>query len=129
MDQRTASYKIDRKSKYQFYLRIFFDLTDVVLVNSHIVYMKLCNKISLLSFKVVVAKYFIGRYSSRKRSFPAGSQSKWKLYEPSMPREVPPYMFDFQEKWIRCHYCKNKGPGYKTFVSCQTCGLRFCLTK
>ena len=35
MDQKTAAYKLDRKSKHYFYLKMFFDLIDGALVNSH----------------------------------------------------------------------------------------------
>ena len=38
MDQKTAAYRLDRKSKFRFYFRIFFDLMDVALVNSFIVF-------------------------------------------------------------------------------------------
>ena len=46
MDQKTATYKLDRKSKHYFYLKMFFDLIDGALVNSHIVYTKLGNDIT-----------------------------------------------------------------------------------
>ena len=61
MDKKTAAYRLDRKSKYRFYLSTFFDLMDVKHVNSHIVYMKLGDDILLLNFKIVVAKTLIGR--------------------------------------------------------------------
>ena len=56
------------KSKYHFYLRVclFFYLIDVTIVISHIVYTKLGSDISLLSFKIALAKTFIGRYSNCK---------------------------------------------------------------
>ena len=74
--QKTAAYQLDRKSKFTFYLRMFFDLIDIAIVNSHIVYTKLGNSISLLDFKIVVAKSLIGRYSNRQRSFPLSRTSK-----------------------------------------------------
>ena len=43
---------------------MFFDLMYVTHVNSHIVYMKLGDDISLLNFKIVVAKTLIGKYSN-----------------------------------------------------------------
>ena len=46
---------------------MFFDLIDDALVNKHIVYTKLDNDISLLYFKIVVAKAFISRNSNGKR--------------------------------------------------------------
>ena len=59
MDRKTAAYRIDRKSKYRFYLSMFVDFMDVTRVNSHIAYMKLVDDISLLNFKIVVAKALI----------------------------------------------------------------------
>ena len=76
MDQTAAVYRLDCKSKYCFYLRMFFDLIDVAIVNIHILYSKLGNDISLLNLKIVVAKALIGRYSNRKRFFPTSRQSK-----------------------------------------------------
>ena len=77
---------------------MLFDLIDVTLINSHILYMKLGNNISLLNFKTVVEKALIGRYSKRKRFFLTSRSSKQKYHEPSMPREVPTHMSEIQEK-------------------------------
>ena len=60
MDQRTAVYRLDRKSSVRFYLCIFFDLMDTACVNSYLTYnMKHPNKLSLLDYKIVVAKNLI----------------------------------------------------------------------
>ena len=37
MDQRTAAYRLDRKSSVRFHLRILFDLMDIVCVNSYLI--------------------------------------------------------------------------------------------
>ena len=129
MDQKTAAYRFDRKSKFRFYLRIFFDLLDVALVNSHIVYSKLGNELSLLNYKVVVENSLIGRYSNWQRAFPMTRPSKRKTLEPSLPKEVPTHMPEFQEKRMQCFYCQIEGLDHKTFVSCQTCGLYLCCVK
>ena len=76
MDQKTAAYRLDRKSKYWLYLRMFIDLMYVTDINCHIVYMKLGDGISLLTFTNVVAKALIGRYSNRNRSFPNSRSGK-----------------------------------------------------
>ena len=47
MDKKTAGYSLDIKSKYRFYLRMFFDFIDVAL------------DISLLDFKIDVARTLI----------------------------------------------------------------------
>ena len=80
IDQKTAAYRLGRKSKTRFYWRIFFDLIDIVIVNSHIVYTKFGNSISLLDFKIVVSKSLIERYSNRQRSFPLSRTSKRKAH-------------------------------------------------
>ena len=129
MNQKTAPYRLDPKAKYRFYLKMFFDLIDVALVNNHIVYTTFANDISLLNFKISVAKALSGRCSNRKISFPNSRSSKRKSHEPSMPREVPTHMREFQEKQMRCHYRKNEGSDHKTFVSCEACDLHLCLTK
>ena len=102
VDQKTAAYRIDRKSKYRFYLRIFFDLMDVALVNSHIVYTKLDNDILLLNFNIVVTKSLICRYSNCKRFLPTSRKSKQKFFPrdflPLIPREVPNHMPEVQDK-------------------------------
>ena len=41
MDQKTAAYRLNRKSKHHFYLRMFFDLIYVARINSHFVYISL----------------------------------------------------------------------------------------
>ena len=45
LDQKTAAYRLDLKTKYRFYLSMFFDLMDVTHVNSHFVHMKLGDDI------------------------------------------------------------------------------------
>ena len=46
MDQRTATYCLDRKSSVRFYLCIFFDLMNIACINSYLIYnMKHPNKL------------------------------------------------------------------------------------
>ena len=60
MDQRTAAYRLDRKSYVRFYLRIFFDLMDIACVNSYLIYnMKHPYKLFLLDYEIFVAKNLI----------------------------------------------------------------------
>ena len=65
IDQRTATYHLDRKSRVRFYLRIFFDLMDVACAYSFVVYNMLHpNDLTLLDFKIINSTYLIGRYTS-----------------------------------------------------------------
>ena len=79
MNQRTAAYRLDRKSSIRFYLRIFFDLMDIPCVNSCLIYnMKHPNKLSLHDYKIVVAKNLIQYHQGRKRAVPMSRPSKRK---------------------------------------------------
>ena len=79
MDQRTAAYRLDRKSSVRFYLRIFFDLMDIACVNSYLIHnMKHPNKLSLLDYKIVVAKNLIQYHQGQKRSLPMSRPAKRK---------------------------------------------------
>ena len=56
MDQLKSAYQLDRRSKFRFDLRLFFDLFNVALVNSFIMYKKLENKyLTLKEFKIFIA--------------------------------------------------------------------------
>ena len=76
MDQKTAAYRLYCKSKYHFYLSMLFDVMGVTLEKSHVVCTTLGNDISLLNFKILVAKSLIGRYNNCKRPFPSSRPSK-----------------------------------------------------
>ena len=79
MDQRIATYRLDRKSCVGFYLRIFFDLMDIACVNSCLIYnMKHPNKLPLLDYKIVVAKKLIQYHQDWKRAVPMWRPSKRK---------------------------------------------------
>ena len=68
MEQRTAAYRLDRKSSVRFYLRILFDLMDIACVNSYLIYnTKHPNQLSLLDYKIFVAKNLIQYHQGRKR--------------------------------------------------------------
>ena len=71
MDQHTAAYRLDQKSSVRFYLRIIFDLIDIACINSNLIYnMKHPNKLSLLNYKIGIAKNLIQYYQGRKREVP-----------------------------------------------------------
>ena len=67
MDQRTAAYRLDRRSSVRFYRRIFFNLIDIACVNSYLIYnMKHPNKLPLLDYKIFVTKNLIQYNQGRK---------------------------------------------------------------
>ena len=86
LDQKTAAYKLHRKSSgRRYYLRFFFDLTDISVVNSDIIYKKLNPKgMELLDFKIVLAKSLVGTYNSRSRNTPASHVSRREVLPASV---------------------------------------------
>ena len=73
LDQKTAAYKLHCKSSGgRYYLKFFFDLMGISVVNSHIIYHELNPKgMELFDFKIVLAKSLVDTYSSRSRNTPA----------------------------------------------------------
>ena len=120
LDQMKVYYQLDRKSKFRFYLRIFFDLMDVSVVNSLYIYNKICkenSQMSLLDFKFCVARALIGKFSSRQRTAPSSRPSKR-----SRPESCPVlgHLPEFVDKRVRCFKCASEGKEQRTFVRCTT---------
>ena len=66
MDQLTPTSCLERRSKTRYYLRLFFDLWDMGLVDAYIVYGKLKQtKLSHLDFQVIMVKSLIGNCNNR----------------------------------------------------------------
>ena len=79
INQRTSTYRLDRKSFVIFYLRIFFDLMDIAYVNGYLIYnIKHPNKFSLLDYKIVVTKKLIQYHQDWKRAIPMSIPTKRK---------------------------------------------------
>lgn len=132
LDQRKSYYEVDRKAKFRFYLRIFFDLMDIACVNALIVYQQCCNsKICLLDFKKSVADSMTRKFSSRKRSFPFVRPNR--LSSLLRPRNSPAsidHMPIFKEKRRRCCLCARlDAESKKTSIECSTCEVPLCLQK
>ena len=66
-DQMKVSYQVDRRSKFRFYLRIFFDFLDIGVVNSKIIYDKMDSTIgmSAMDFRFSLARSLIEKFSNR----------------------------------------------------------------
>ena len=86
MDQLKSAYQLDRRSKFGFYLRLFFGLFDVALVNSFIVYKKLENKdLTLKEFKICIALKLIASFISQKLSCPNQAHQSLKILPDTSP--------------------------------------------
>ena len=77
-DQMKVSYQVDRRSKFRFYLGIFFDFLDIGVVNSKIIYDKMDSTIGMLAmdFRFSLAHSLIGKFSNRKITVPVDRTSK-----------------------------------------------------
>ena len=71
-NQIKFSYEVDQRSKVRFYLGVFFDVLDISIGNSKIVYDKiqLTAAMSSMDFQFSLAHSMIGTFSSRKRAIP-----------------------------------------------------------
>ena len=109
MDQGTAAYQLDQKSSAFFYPRIFFDLLDIAIVNSFLVYnMKHPKQLTLHDYKTIIAKNLIQWHQSRQRAVPLSRPSKRR--STSVARndhggDLP----EFQPTRKRCICCSKKG--------------------
>ena len=127
MDQRTAAYRMDRRSSVRFYLCIFFDLMNIACVNSYLIYnMKHPNKFYLLDYKIVVAKIVIQYHQNRKRAIPMPRPSKRKS-QPELIDNHGGHLPDYQTVQKRCAHCTMEGTENRTFVILEQYGERKCL--
>ena len=119
MDQLRSAYQLDRGSKFLFYLRLFFDLLDVALVNSFILYKKLENKdLTLKDFKICIALKLIAFFVSRT------------IVHPSAPNLKDPAWYLHHI----CQFCWRQnddvlGKENRTFVTGSLCVVALCLQK
>ena len=77
-DQMKVTYEFDRRSKFCFYLRVFFDFLDIAVVNSNIVYNKIASTPSMtsLDFQYSISQSMIWKFSGRKRAVPLSRSLK-----------------------------------------------------
>ena len=125
LDQKTAAYKLDRKSSGgRYYLKLFFHLMDISVVNSHIIYKELNPKgMELLDFKIDLAKSLVGTYNIRSRNTPASHVSRREV----LPASVLLHLPVLQQTRGKCRYCYTGGIENKTYTKCNTCGVFLCL--
>lgn len=126
IDQRKSYYELDRKSKFRFYLRIFFDLMDISCVNAFIVFnQRFPKRMKLVQFKEAVADSLTRRFSSRKRSFPQSRQ----IQPAKIIKTSADHLPVFRDSRRRCVYCSQTKEEQRTFIECSTCNVSLCLVK
>ena len=127
-DQMKVTYEVGRRSKFHFYLRVFFDFLDISVVNSKIVYNKIesAPSLSSLDFRYSIAQTMIRKFSSRKRAVPLSRPSK-RSRGPSF--DIVDHLPDFAPSRVRCAFCSSKNVESRTYVRCITCNIALCLQK
>ena len=127
MDQHTTEYRLDRISSVRFYLHIFFDLMNIACANSYLIYnMKHPRKLSLLNYKIVIAKNLIQYHLGRKRPVPMSRPSK-RNNQPEPIGNHGGHFPDYQTMQKRCAYCAMEGKENRTFVICLACNIPLSL--
>ena len=117
------------KIEVQCYLRVFFDLKDLVVVNAHIIYKtKLNARMRLFHFKVIFAKLLINRFSSRKQKF-TSEEPQLALELPQTLKEAP-HIILFTDNHRRRMYCFSNGDkDTKSFTYCKSYNVPLCVQK
>ena len=90
--------KLIVKSKYPFYLRMFFDLIDVALVNSHTIYTKRGNKISLLNLKLLWQNLWLVDTVMVRDCFLLVSQANKNFINHPSPEKSQPTCLSFRRR-------------------------------
>ena len=71
-------------------IRLFFDLIDISVANSHAIYKVLYPKgMELQDFKIILAKSWIGACNSHSRNTPVSHVSHWEVLLVSVPLHLP----------------------------------------
>ena len=127
-NQMKVIYEVDRRSKFRFYLRVFFDFLDIAIVNSKIVYNKIesAPSLSSLDFRYSIAQPMIRKFSSRKRAVPLSRPSQ-RSRGPSFDTVV--HLTDFAPSRVLFAFCSSKNVESRTYVRCITCNIALCLQK
>ena len=129
IDQRTAAYRLDRKSSVGIYFCIFFHLMDIACVNSYLIYnMKHPNKLPLLDYKIFVAKNLIEYHQGQRRAVPKSRPSNRKNRPESIDIHGGDFP-DYQTTRKQCPYYAVEGKENRIFVICLPCNIPLCLVK
>lgn len=123
-------YEYDRKS-IRFYLRIFFDLFDLAITNSFIIYNKIRNQhgrasTTLFDFRTQLCTHLVNEYTGRQRPSYERQKRGRRQSNVIFKAVAPEHQMSREEKRQRCHNCAQKKRESKTNIKCVTCNLYFC---
>ena len=127
-DQRKECYEIDHRSRYKYYLKLFFDQTDTAISNAYIVYkqMKDVPSMSSKDFRLKIVHGLVGQFSSRsKPRFESAKSKKRKLLQPSS--NGIPHLPIVKSNRARCTFCSSNENDCRSNVFCRICDVALCL--
>lgn len=126
MDQKKSYHEVDRRSKIKYYLRIFFDLFDLSLINACIIHNQIVSEgtpgkvLSGLEYRQEIARTLIGNFSSRNRNTPHPKSS--------VKVSLPTHEIEKEDVRRRCFICSREKKDIKTNTKCKTCNVFLCFT-
>ena len=90
--------------------------------------MKHPKQLTLLDYKIVLAKNLIRWHQSRQRAVPLLRPSKRKSASVAS-NDHGGHLPEFQPTRKECTYCSKEGKENRTFVLCLACDIPLCLVK
>ena len=126
-DQMKSYYGIKCKSK-KWWHRIFFDLLDRAIVNSHILELESPNHQNRSSkdFRIDIAKLLMGDFTSKKRPGRPSTETPARFVERHFPSPLPSNEKG-KTKERRCFVCSSKEKPKKTSYFCEDCDVGLCV--
>lgn len=145
LDSHIGRYRIPLRSK-KWYLRIFFHLVDVAIINAFLLYQRAKKETNVPSrmtqweFRLQIAETLclIGTSTEKKRGRPSSSQLEHEIEAkrqrgPTAHLPTKNVRLDEFAHWIKYEKTRQrcKLPTCKGFshYKCQKCGVHLCLTK
>lgn len=128
MDQKKCYYQADRRWKIKYYWRIFFDLIDICVNNSCIIYNQIAKKrgigktLSLLEFRRELARSLMSEFRSRSRAVPQSKTSDLSL------DITIKHIVKKSKDRRRCALCYQKKLERRTNCLCGECNIYLCVT-
>ncbi|XP_023210227.1 piggyBac transposable element-derived protein 4-like [Centruroides sculpturatus] len=134
LDQHLHDYTVARKRGKKYYKKIFFQLLDISLYNSYVLYTKNGGEKTHLSFRMTIIERIITMYHTETRPSKHGQTripSPLRLTEKHFPDFIPPT----DKKVAPTRYCvvccskrddKEKKIRRETTYQCESCKVALC---
>ena len=122
-DQMKLEYKVDRRIKFCFYLRVFFEFFDIIISRliQHDCYQQWISD-------AVLHKRRFSIFPNRKRAISTSRPTKQLIGESiGIVNHLPDYSISWS--WARCALCAKQKIENRTYVCCVSCNRSLCLQK